>query len=645
VKAVMASMQRRPRNGVPTYRGEMLSLAPGQESPDPGNLGQTRAWVASRPHPTAIDLFCGAGGMSLGLQEAGFSVLVGADMSELCVETHRANIGGLGYEGDLADPEELLDHLRAWGIDSVDLIAGGVPCQPFSRAGRSKIRSLVVDGSRSQDDPRAHLWDSFVRIVEALRPRAVLLENVPDLAAWGDGAVLIAFREALHDLGYATEARILNAFDFGVPQHRTRLFIVGLLSPEGFQWPASSERSSLRDAIGDLPAVDGGQRDACIPYRGTPQSHLQKRLRSDVPDESIEWIFDHITRAVRPDDAEAFSLLAPGGTYADLPNHLRRYRSDIFKDKYKRLEWDRLSRSITAHIAKDGYSYIHPEQDRTLSVREAARIQTFPDWFRFAGTPSHRYAQIGNAVPPMLAEAIGRNLLKALAITGSARDKPEPVEAFRSQLLQWHLIHSRRYPWRTNKPDGWHALIAELALARTRPSDIERSYAALVKAAPTPRRTIERQDIALSAMASLGLGTRANLVIMVAQSLVDRHAGVVPDTEEELMRLPGVGEYVANAVLTFAFGRRAVLMDTTTERVISRIQARSDIRRWQLRLDLYEAAGRSGPDTEFNRALLDLGAIICRPTNPHCMACPVNAHCSTGTKSNGVAAVPLSFNF
>ena len=119
-------------------------------------------------------------------------------------------------------------------------------------------------------------------------------------------------------------------------------------------------------------------------------------------------IHDHITRDVRPDDAEAFALLGEGQTYADLPERLQRYRSDIFTDKYKRLAWDEVSRSITAHIAKDGYWYIHPEQHRTLSIREAARVQTFPDWFRFAGQPTHRLSQIGNAVPPLLGEALGR---------------------------------------------------------------------------------------------------------------------------------------------------------------------------------------------------------------------------------------------
>src|SRR3954452_8824477 len=137
-------------------------------------------------------------------------------------------------------------------------------------------------------------------------------------------------------------------------------------------------------------------------------------MRSGLSEPERLLIRDHICRDVRPDDMEAFRLLAEGQTYVDLPERLRRYRSDVFTDKYKRLVWSELCRSITAHIAKDGYWYIHPQQHRTLSVREAARVQTFPDWFRFAGQPTLQLRQIGNAVPPMLASAVGKQLLIAL---------------------------------------------------------------------------------------------------------------------------------------------------------------------------------------------------------------------------------------
>ena len=135
-----------------------------------------------------------------------------------------------------------------------------------------------------------------------------------------------------------------------------------------------------------------------------------------------------------------------GQTYRDLPDHLRRYRDDIFSDKYLRLSWDDLSRSITAHLAKDGYWYIHPEQDRTLSVREAARVQTFPDRFRFAGSMTTRFTQIGNAVPPMLAQAVGGAVRDALEGVSEESGSPLKAARFRSSLIRWYRRNARSYP-------------------------------------------------------------------------------------------------------------------------------------------------------------------------------------------------------
>ena len=129
---------------------------------------------------------------------------------------------------------------------------------------------------------------------------------------------------------------------YGVPQHRIRLFLVGFRDRDYFDWPPANAAVSttLRDAIGDLPPVQGGQRNEVVSYSGPPVSDLQKRLRRGVPADLRLLVHDHITRAVRPDDAEAFALLPPGGTYAQLPDRLQRYRSDIFRDKYKRIEWN-----------------------------------------------------------------------------------------------------------------------------------------------------------------------------------------------------------------------------------------------------------------------------------------------------------------
>lgn len=627
----MSTVQHsRSRTAVPSLRGHRLRLPRHPSAPDPADLRAVRRWVRSAARPTAIDLFCGAGGLSLGLQDAGFTVLAGADNDAYAVETHAANLGGLGYAGDLSDPTDLLEHLTGWGVTSVDLVAGGPPCQPFSRAGRSKIRQLVEDGVRMQDDPRAEMWLSFVQVVEALQPRAVLLENVPDLAVWDEGAVLVGFCETLRELGYSVDARILDAFAYGVPQHRTRLFVVATRDTGAFQWPApAGEQNTLWMAIGDLPEAPPGQRDERVGYH-TPLTALQRAFREGIAKEDEHAIYDHITRDVRPDDAEAFELLKPGQTYADLPDHLKRYRSDIFTDKYKRLEWDGLSRSITAHIAKDGYWYIHPEQDRTLSIREAARVQTFPDRFRFAGQPSHRYRQIGNAVPPLLGAAVGRAIAESLGRRrrGAVRND---FEEFRDDLLVWHGAHSRSYPWRQSL-DPWAVLMAEICLRRTRADQVSPVFSFLLQIAPSPAAMVEHVDDVMRAMSTLGLQWRAENLIDVAKILVDRFGGKVPDSESELRTLPGVGSYVALAVLTFGFGRRAVLVDTNTTRIVSRISGHGDERLWQVRLDLHKIAGPEGPDAAFNYALLDLGALVCRAATPKCDVCPVAKYCAHGLK-------------
>ena len=223
IEAAATTPTPRRRTAVPHHRGRPVRLERPADAPDPADLAGVRRWVRSAQRPTAVDLFCGAGGLSLGLRDAGFTVLLGADSDPWSVETHTGNLGGLGYLGDLADPTDLIQHLDAWGIRRVDLVAGGPPCQPFSRAGHSKIRSLIRSGERIGDDPRAQLWRGFMMVVEHLRPRAVLIENVPELPRWDDGAVLTGFYESLRELDYDIDAQVLDAYRHGVPQHRARL--------------------------------------------------------------------------------------------------------------------------------------------------------------------------------------------------------------------------------------------------------------------------------------------------------------------------------------------------------------------------------------------------------------------------------------
>ena len=165
---------------VSSVKGKRVRLERIAGAPNPGSDEQVLQWLERQPRPWAVDLFCGAGGLSLGLQEAGFSIVVAADSDATALESHAHNIGGTVWHGDLSDPSEFLRQLKAWGIEEADLVAGGPPCQPFSRAGASKIRSLVREGKRPSSDPRTNLWRSFFKIIDTLEPKGVLLENVPE---------------------------------------------------------------------------------------------------------------------------------------------------------------------------------------------------------------------------------------------------------------------------------------------------------------------------------------------------------------------------------------------------------------------------------------------------------------------------------
>jgi DNA (cytosine-5)-methyltransferase 1 len=634
VRATPDAPARKPMARV--LRGAYARPQQRHEVPDPADLAAVRAWVAKASRPTAIDLFCGAGGLSLGLHDAGFSVLVGADSDSASVETHSANLGSLGYVGDLSDSRTFLKQLRQWGIRKVDLVAGGVPCQPFSRAGRSKIRHLVGHGRRPTIDVRAGLWRPFMDIVKALRPRAVLLENVPDLTAWNEGAALAGICDALAELGYRTDARLLSAFDHGVPQHRSRLVIVATRPGIAYLWPEKDRRHTVEDAIGDLPEVPPAQRSERLPYQGPGTSWFQQRMRRDVHVDDAAWIDDHITRDVRSDDAEAFALMSEGAIYRDLPKRLQRYRSDIFDDKYKRLAWSGLSRSITAHIAKDGYWYIHPGQNRTLSIREAARIQTFPDWFRFAGRPSQRYRQIGNAVPPLLAEAVGRPLVASLGrqVRGG---RPSASSAhFRRDLQRWHAVNDQNLEWRASG-DPWLVAVGAVCLSRANPAQASRRFPRLRELAPTPAAFLEKTR---SGDELVGCASKAALAELrdMAQVILTEHGGNVPGAIEQLRQLPHMGEWLASAVLVYGFGKPAVVLDRGGARIASRLRG-TEQSQWQARIDLRRLSGKEGPDEAFNSAMSDLGVLVCRGL-PACSECPARRYCASAASVTGTAEEP-----
>ncbi len=372
--------------------------------------------------------------MSYGLERAGFVVAAGIDSDAYACETHAANLLSHTVRTDIrtiADPHALLDELA---IPRVDLIVGGPPCQGFSLAGQAKVRSLSK-GFRDEIYARNYLYREFVRFVEALQPSFFVMENVPQLSSFADGVIGKLIASDFEAIGYHVYREVLDASRFGVPQARRRLFFVGSRIGRVYRPPRETHGRvlpvrTLADAISDLPAVFAPALDEVLEY--VPRARAEFRadptyrdlMRSGLPAGELDRLYDHVVRPVREDDAHIFRTMRPGDRYRDVDPAYRRYELKAaekdgdyhFADRYYKLRWEDPCITITAHMAKDGYRYIYPDPDqpRTLSVREAARIQSFPDHFRFAGYRTNRFQQIGNAVPPLLAEAIGRSLGRAL---------------------------------------------------------------------------------------------------------------------------------------------------------------------------------------------------------------------------------------
>jgi DNA (cytosine-5)-methyltransferase 1 len=381
-----------------------------------------QAWkrsICSRESPVVLDLFCGAGGMSLGFETAGYHVGAAVDIDPWSCKTHAANLLSKSLNLDLTSIGKPRDLLKALYLPSVDIIIGGPPCQGFSRVGKGKIKSLIRNGTLPwKRDPRNRLCLEFVRFVKSLMPLAFVMENVPDIQLYRRGEFVHDLTGIFEDLGYQVYSGVLSAADFGVPQRRQRFFMIGIQTGKEFIWPKPSTRKevTLRTAISDLPPAVCDGSNGIVEYCSIPSTEFQRYARKNMIGSMAEVIFDHVTRSVRSDDRIIFRLLKPGDKYLHVPSELRRYRSDIFRDKYTKLRWDEPSWTITAHLAKDGYRYIHPDgrQARTISVREAARLQSFPDNYRFTGYRTNRYRQIGNAVPPLLARVVAEALLKAI---------------------------------------------------------------------------------------------------------------------------------------------------------------------------------------------------------------------------------------
>lgn len=389
--------------------------------------------------PTAIDLFAGAGGLSTGLEMAGFEILFANEISDIFSQSlkynHPKTKVSIQSIRDL-NPSSIRDELGL-ARGELDLIAGGPPCQGFS------INAPV----RSKNDDRNHLFLDYLRFVEEFNPRAVLIENVPGMVSFERGETIRSILESLRHLGYETGVRILYAPHFGVPQMRWRtIFLANRIgTPPDFMFPtplyrvkgranfatsldgqsllycdstfsnADNNFVTVEDAISDLPRIPNRGGSEAMDYSTPPQSSYQALLR-----EGQTVLYNHQCAGLGKANLDRLPYIPQGGSWRDIPFDLlpagmkRAQRSD-HTQRYGRLSLDSVGSTILTKCDPHWGRFIHPTEDRVLSVREAARIQSFPDSCRFFGNLADQYKQVGNAVPPVFARSLGDSIVKILS--------------------------------------------------------------------------------------------------------------------------------------------------------------------------------------------------------------------------------------
>lgn len=658
--ASAATVTRSTTYGVTLVRGPFVRLQPHPRSVY--DAAELLSVIDRYVRPRAVDLFCGAGGLSLGLTEAGFDVILGVDHDEDALETHRAYNPGLSVNWDLGDPDVVEEVAALVSRLGVQLIAGGPPCQPFSSAARAALHDLVRKGVRPRHDRRRDLWQSFLRIVSVARPEAVLMENVPEMALDRDMWILRTMVDELEEMGYAVEERLVATADYGVPQMRHRLILVGLRGRSEYRWPAPGSTVNLRNAIGDLPPVEGGWRPAngddpadpvasgWTEYRSGPFTEFQARMRRDLPAEWHGRLYDHFTRPVREDDALAFAQMDSTTRYSQIDAELRRYRHDIFDDKYKRLDWNQLSRTITAHIAKDGYWYIHPSQDRTLTVREAARIQTFGDHVRFAGPPSSAFRQIGNAVPPLLAEHLGCAILTSLTDPRLAKRLSRRTSAL---LATWFAAEERpSIPW-LRATTRWQVVVGELLWDRVPREYVWEAWQA-TENLKTPDSVLDPVNVRiLQRYARLrGRGDRIEPLIETAEWFSKTAIGLGDDDKvTSLMDAPGVTPAIADLAVRVRPGvnderDEPVLTTHGVLRVAGRFLGGDVERRNRLSDGRVAVARMIGGDENSHNAhlaLIELANSVCGAGRaPDCGICPLVSECAFAASNGYQMALPIT---
>ncbi|EAG3226894.1 DNA cytosine methyltransferase [Listeria monocytogenes] len=345
--------------------------------------------------PKVIDLFAGVGGLSLGFEQCGYEVVLANEYDASIAESYRANHKDTKMiVGNIVeiDKKEVFSPFAG----KVDVIIGGPPCQGFSQKGQRK----------SINDDRNFLFKYFVSVVELVKPKYFVMENVPNLLTAEKGYFKKEIYELFESLGYALNSGVLNAADYGVPQNRKRAIIIGKLGDEPVELPkANLEKITIWEAISDLAYLESGEGEEEQAYRINPQSNYQKQMRVNSKSLHNHKATNHSAVAL-----ERLRMIPQNGGRDSLPEeHLTK---SIYSGTWTRMKKDEQSVTITTRFdTPSSGKFTHPYLNRAITVREAARIQSFPDDFIFVGTKTSQMKQVGNAVPPKLANAIAKTIL------------------------------------------------------------------------------------------------------------------------------------------------------------------------------------------------------------------------------------------
>lgn len=342
-----------------------------------------------------LDLFCGAGGLSLGFSMAGFDIVAGVDNDTEALETYSINFPtAKAIYQDLS----CLSDSSVATFNDIDVMLGGPPCQGFSIAGK-----------RDEKDPRNQLTQSYLRLVALVNPKAVVIENVPNILSMGKGEFARKIVDGLSQLGYTVTVSKLNAAEFGVPQNRRRVFFIALkgsnIKSMDFDLSKVDKLITTKEAIDDLPILNNEPGAPTMTYSADATSDFQKRMRN-----GSQVLTNHEAVAHKQRTKEIISLVPDGGNYKDLPVELQGTRK-------VNIAWTRMSSRKPCFTIDAGHNHhFHYKANRVPTVRECARIQSFPDTFCFKGKRTSQYRQVGNAVPPMLAKLIADKIKDVIEV-------------------------------------------------------------------------------------------------------------------------------------------------------------------------------------------------------------------------------------